>query len=397
MTRITRRTFLKQAAAAAALMMLPKPDPRWPWQTGTEAPLIVVDAHEDIAWNMLNYGRDYAQSAQEIRDAEHAAGSSNPWHTGNAILGLPDWLRGRVGVVGATIFVMKRAYAGNGEAVVYSDAEEAYMWGTTQMDAYELFAERNAQVQLINTVADLDAVVASWADGVAAEERRVGLLRCMEGADPIREPAECGAWFERGLRSVGISWKRTRYAGGTGEPGPLTDLGYALLDEMAAVGLMLDLSHSSDEAFYQALDYFDGVVFASHSNPRTFCPWDRCPTDEMITLLAERGGVIGVALYNGFLKPGWVPNVDSRNDVSVEDAADVVDHICQLLGDCDHVGIGADFDGGLGWEHIPHEMDSVADLMLVGDALRGRGYSEADIKAVMGGNWLRLYRQGLPA
>ncbi|MBN1286694.1 MAG: membrane dipeptidase [Anaerolineae bacterium] len=397
MPRITRRAFLRRAAALAGAPCLAALGPPWPWQKQADAPFVAVDAHEDLAWIMLEYGRDYTRSAQATRDHERASKSDIPWHVGSATLGLPDWIEGRVAVVGATLFVMKAAYAEEGSEIIYTDADEAYRWGMAELDCYEAFAQANPQVRLIDTAADLDAVLATWADDAAPEDRQVGLLRCMEGADLIREPAECGAWFERGVRSVGLAWKMTRYAGGTGEPGPLTELGRALLDEMAALGMMLDISHIAEEAFYQALDHFGGVVFASHANPRAFCDWDRCLSDAMVKRLVERGGVIGVVLYNGYLKPGWTPNQDSRNEVSVADAADVIDYICQLAGDCSHVGIGSDFDGGLGWEHIPHEMNSIADVMLIADALRARGYSEADVKAVMGGNFLRLYREGLPA
>ncbi len=391
MSKLTRRAFLQRAAALAALPWL---DPNWP---PLADPFVIVDAHEDLAWNILNFGRDYTRSAHETREHERAAGEGVPWLAGEATVGLPDWLRGRVAVVGATVFVMPQAHAQPADTVIYADADQAHTWAMAQMDAYDAFAAANSAVQLIGTAADLDAVVESWAGGADPAARRVGLLRYMEGADPIRAPDECGVWFERGLRAVGISWKRTRYAGGTDEPGPVTDLGRALLDEMAALGMMLDLSHSSDEAFYYAIEHFDGVMFASHSNPRDFCPWQRCPTDEMIALLAERGGVIGVVLYNGYLKPGWRPRENTKSEVSVEDAADVIDHICQLLGDCAHVGIGSDFDGGLGLAHVPREMDTIADLNLIGEALRMRGYTEENVKAIMGGNWLRLYREGLPA
>jgi membrane dipeptidase len=368
----------------------------WPWLAADEVPFVVVDSHEDLGWIMLNYGRDLSLGALETRAHELETGSQVRWLTGSATIGLPDWLRGRVAVVGATVFVMKQAYAYDGDTVTYTDAEEAYTWGMAQMDAYEAFAAANPAVRLINSAADLDAVLATWADDADPDGRQVGLLRQMEGADPIREPAELGEWFERGLRGLSLSWKRTRYGGGTSEPGPLTDLGRELLDEMAALGMLLDLSHAAEQTYYDAIDHFDGVMYASHSNPRAFCNTDRCLSDEMIQLLAERDGVISVVLYNGFLNGEWRPNEDSRNDISVEDAADVVDYICQLTGDCLHVGIGSDFDGGLGWEHIPHEIDTIADLGLIGDALAARGYSDDDVKAVMGGNLLNLYRKVLP-
>lgn len=401
---MTRRAFLQSAGAGAVVATLSAASPsylraRQPWRQGQdeETPFLVVDAHEDIAWNMLNYGRDYTRSAYETREIE---GKGIPYshNAGLCTLGLPEWLQGQVGVVAATIFVMPARHAISTDVVVYETPDQAHEWGMRLMDAYDdLVTKAEGRVTLVNSAADLDAVVRSWSPDADPAGRRVGLLRSMEGADPIREPAECGAWFERGVRIIGPSWRRTRYGGGTWEPGPLTDLGRALLDEMATLGMMLDLSHASDQTFYDALDHFDGVALASHSNPRAFCPGgERCPTDEMIALLAERGGVIGVTLYNAYLKPDW-EHGDGRT-VTVQDAADVIDYLCQLLGDCAHVGIGSDLDGSLGWENnIPREMDTVADLLLIADALRGRGYAEDDVKAIMGGNWLRLYREGLPA
>ena len=403
MSQLTRRQFLKSAAAGAALAALgaaASERRQWPWRQphADEAmPFLVVDAHEDIAWNMLNYGRDYTRSAYETRELE---GMGIPYETyaGLCTLGLPEWLQGRVGVICATVFVMPARHAIASDIVTYSNPDEAHEWGMRQMAAYDALVEASGgSVQLINTVGDLDAVARTWADEADPDSRRVGLIRSMEGAEPIREPAECGLWFERGLRIVGPSWRRTRYGGGTYEPGPLTDLGRALLDEMAAASLMLDLSHTSDQTFYDAIDHFDGVALVSHSNPRSFCPGgERCPTDEMIRLLAERSGVIGTALYNAYLKPDW-QHGDGRT-VTLQDAVDVIDHVCQLLGDAEHAGIGSDFDGSLGWQNnIPREMDTVADLLLLADGLRARGYAEADVKAIMGGNWLRLFREGLPS
>lgn len=400
MTRLTRRTFLKQTAAGAALAALggrPAPAHSALAQGEAETPFLVVDAHEDIAWNMLNHGRDYTRSAYETRAIE-GTGIAYAHNAGICTLGLPEWLAGQVGVIAATVFVMPVQHSISTDVVVYATPDEAHDWGMRELDAYEALAEATGgQVRLIDTAGDLDAVVRTWAPDADPAERRIGLLRSMEGADPIREPAEVGAWFERGLRIIGPSWRRTRYGGGTWEPGPLTDLGRALLDEMAALGMMLDLSHASDQTFLEALDHYDGVVLASHSNPRAFCPGgERCPNDEMIARLAERGGVIGVVLYNAYLSPDWTHG-DGRT-VALDAVVDVIDHICQRLGGCANVGIGSDFDGGLGWENnIPRELDTVADLLLIGDALRARGYTEEDVKAIMGGNWLRLYREGLPA
>jgi membrane dipeptidase len=137
------------------------------------------------------------------------------------------------------------------------------------------------------------------------------------------------------------------------------------------------------------------MVLVSHANPRRFVPTDRGLSDEMIRRLVECGGVIGIVPYNAFLQPGWKAARD-KQAVTLADVVAAIDHVCQLAGDAAHVGLGSDFDGGLGAESIPAEMDTVADLAKLAPALRARGYAEADVAAVMGGNWLRVLRQGLP-
>jgi membrane dipeptidase len=216
----------------------------------------------------------------------------------------------------------------------------------------------------------------------------------MEGADPISKPTELYEWFNGGLRIVGLAWHGTRYAGGTGAPGPLTPLGRALLDEMARLGVILDVSHLAEESFHQALDRFSGTVIASHSNCRVYTPTDRHLSDAMIQAIAARDGVIGTVLANPFLDP------NARADRSLRVTLDAVvrhtDHICQLTGSAAHCAIGSDFDGGFGVESTPVELDSVADLGRIGDALSHAGYTAADVAAIMGDNWLRLLRRALP-
>ena len=249
-----------------------------------------------------------------------------------------------------------------------------------------------AQIALVGTRADLDGVLTSW----EGEIHQVGIVPLMEGADPIREPAEAEQWFERGVRLVGLSWQAgSRYAGGNAAPGPLTDAGRELLAVMADLGLILDVSHLAEEPLFEALDRFEGRMVASHANPRARVPGPRQLSDGMIRRLAERDGVIGIVPYNRFLRPGWAKG-DPKHAVTVADVAAAVDHVCQVVGDAAHVGLGSDFDGGFGAESAPAEIDTVADLARFGPALAELGYSEEDITAVLGGNWLRVLRAALP-
>jgi membrane dipeptidase len=349
----------------------------------------IIDAHEDIVWNVLAAGRDVCRSALETRRLEE--GSDIPSDMGLCMLGLPEWLSGGVAAVCGTIYAAPRS-PGSLNPHTYSTVEEAYALGQAQLDYYHRLADECDQITLIGNRTDLDDVLGSW----ESDSPRVGIIPLMEGADPIREPAEAEQWFERGLRIVGLSWMRgTRYAGGNTAPGRLTEAGRELLDAMADAGLALDVSHLSDESFSEAVDRFEGHILASHSNPRARVPGSRQLSDEMIRRLTERDGVIGIVFYNGFLRPGWSMG-DPKDAVTIADVAAAVDHVCQVVGDAAHVGLGSDFDGGFGAESIPAEIDTVADLGLIGPALSEIGYSEEDIAAVLVGNWRRLLRAVLP-
>jgi len=349
----------------------------------------IVDAHEDIAWNALVLGRDVRRSALETRRLEQD--TDVPQRNGLCMVGLPEWLTGGVAIVCGSIFVSP-ARRGFPESHTYATLEEAHVLAQAQLDFYHRLADECDQIALIGACADLDAVLTGW----EGETPQVGLIPLMEGADPIREPAEAEQWFERGVRLVGLSWKTgSRYAGGDAVPGPLTDAGRELLEMMADLGLILDVSHLAEEAFFEVVDRFEGRIVATHANPRARVPGPRQLSDEMIRRLVERDGVIGIVPFNRFLRPGWAKG-DPKEAVTVADVAAAVDHVCQVVGDAAHVGLGSDFDGGFGAESVPAEIDTVADLARIGPALAEMGYDEGDIAAILGDNWLRVLRDALP-
>ncbi len=356
--------------------------------------MLIVDAHEDIAWNVLTFGRDYRHSAAWIRERE--AGTPIPRRNGNTLLGKDDWLRGEVGVIFATLFISPlRRRLGDWETQSYASAEEAYRLASAQLDTYHRLVEEDETFRLIGSRSDLEEVLATWEQERPSEERRIGLVPLMEGADPILNPEQVEEWYERGLRVVGLAWEGTRYAGGTHEPGPLTSAGRDLIAAMAELGMILDLSHLAEEAYYQAVEEYEGHLIASHSNPRRFLPTSRGLSDRMIQVLAERDGVVGIVPYNAFLKPGWRRG-DRKEEVRIESVAAAIDHVCQVTGSVAHVGIGTDFDGGLGVEHVPAEIDTIADLQKLIEPLGRRGYTEDHIAAIFNGNWLRVLRAALP-
>jgi len=353
--------------------------------------MYIVDAHEDIAWNALVWGRDVLRSALETRRLEE--GTEAPRRNGLCMLGLPEWLKGNIAVVFGSIFLSPAHRAqGSWDRQVYADEEEAYHHAIAQLDYYRRLAEQSDQVGLVGNQADLQGVLASW----EGELPQVGIVPLMEGADPIRHPAEAEEWYQRGVRLVGLAWAAgSRYAGGNQEPGPLAREGRELMEVMAEVGMILDVSHLAEEAFWEAVDRYEGVVVATHANPRALVPGPRQLSDRMIRALAERGGVIGIVPFNSFLKPGWSLS-DGKEALGLQDVAAAIDHVCQVVGDAAHVGLGSDFDGGFGAASAPAGMDTVADLAHIGPALGEMGYSDEDTAAILGGNWLRVLQAALP-
>jgi membrane dipeptidase len=161
--------------------------------------------------------------------------------------------------------------------------------------------------------------------------------------------------------------------------------------------MVLDVTHFSDDSMAEALDRFEGPLWASHHNCRALVPWQRQLTDEHIRRLVKRDAVIGIAFDAIMLYPGWVRGQTSPEVLGISAAADHIDHICQLAGDVRHVGIGTDLDGAYGTEQTPRDLKSIADVHKLEDVLAKRGYSDNDIDSVFFGNWLRKLGQALPA
>jgi membrane dipeptidase len=303
-----------------------------------------------------------------------------------------------MGIIFATIFAMPahRKIPGAEQAAAYTTPQEAFAQGMQQLDLYYRLADENPYFALVRTQRELDGVLATWKDGAPEDKRQIGLVILIEGADPIVKPQDVERWYERGLRIVGPAWLAgTRYAGGDSAPGPLTDEGERLLRTMLDFNMILDASHLSDRACLQALDRYDGPVIASHSNPRALVPGGRQLSDDMIKALLARDGVVGICMINSMLQHGWRQG-DRKDAVTLAHVVAAMDYICQMAGDAQHVGLGTDFDGGFGAESAPAELDTVADLGRVADALKARGYAHADVEAIMSGNWLRQLRRALP-
>lgn len=355
---------------------------------------IILDAHLDIAYHALSHGRDFRKASWQKR-AQEGKFPGHPYdQIGVATVGLPDLLMSRVGVIFGTLWVSPPSEPYD-PALTYYSPQEAYQKALRQLDYYHRLADEDKRIRLITHQKHLDEVLESWKDGREIHEHLIGIAVLMEGADPILEPAQVEEWYERGLRIVGPAWHATRYSAGTGAPGRLTRLGYELLEVMSDLNMILDGSHLAEQAFFDALGHYPGPVIASHSNPRRFMNGDRNLSDDMIRVLIEHNGVMGIVPYNPFLKNGWKSGRDPKNEVSIHTVLEAIDHVCQVAGSADYVGIGTDWDGGFGWESIPAPFDSHTDLWLLRRLLLEQ-YSEADTQKILCGNFLRVLREGLP-
>jgi membrane dipeptidase len=362
---------------------------------------LIVDAHEDLAWNIQTYARDYVRAAAETRRLE--VGSAASKVNGDTLLGYPEYRRGRVAIVFGTLFAAPiRAKLDESDLLIYKTPEEAHALYISQLDTYYRLVDAHPEeFRLVLTAPELESHLSAWVnhpDGESADEPDlpVGLVPLMEGAEGILQLEELDAWWERGVRTIGPAWKGNRFCGGTREPGPLTADGLELLEAMSGLGFTLDLSHMDREAALQALDRYEGHMIASHSNALALVKGsdsNRHLTDEVIAGIIGRGGVIGVVPFSRFLVNGWTPQ-DPRAPLDM--VAAQIDYICQQAGDARHAAIGTDFDGGFGVQEAPEDIDTIADLHKLEPLLLARGYDEVDVAAILGGNWIDHLKRSLP-
>lgn len=361
---------------------------------------LIVDAHADIAYNMLKYGRDYTRSAAETRRLE--SGSHTVQDNGDTLLGWPEYQRGRVALIFATLFaapIRFRSY--ETETQIYKTFDEAHKLYSDQLDAYHRLTDAVPdKFRLIASKRDLDLHLDHWNQPMPeATGHPVGMVILMEGAEAIRELAELEMWHNRGVRLIGPAWVGTRYCGGWREPGPLTDDGRKLLAAMTDFNFTLDLSHMDERAAMEALDIYEGPIVATHANCATLMPnsnTNRHLPDRIIEGIIERDGVVGIVPFNTYLKVGWRVGKDSRAEVSLQDVVNHMDHVCQIAGDSLHVGLGSDFDGGFGLQSVPHEIETIADLQNLVSLLQARGYSHMDVENILSKNWFTRLQRDLP-
>lgn len=317
----------------------------------------VIDAHCDTL--MVLTGRSIGGSKENppnrdfFSDAPHAP------------IDLPKLKRGRVACQVLALFL---------EDDQCASAFDAASRMIDMLDA--LVAASNGQLVKVHSASDIRS---AW------EKGQVGALLSIEGAEALEGSLDrLDDFYARGVRAVGITWNRRNAFGrglkGEGEGG-LTTLGRALVEKMQDMGMVIDVSHLSEEGFDEVAELAEGPFIASHSNSREVCPHPRNLSDRQIRMIADHGGAVGCV---------FVPYFVSHDPEACSLEAFIA-HIDRIVdkGGIETCAIGSDFDG-----FIPQEaavIRNAGEFPLIYEALRKHGYSHADASRILGENWLRVF------
>ena len=356
---------------------------------------LIIDAHLDLAMNAIEWNRDLTRPIEEIR-AREAHLTDKP-DRGKGTVSFSEMRRGGVGLCVAT--QIARYVAPGSDLQGWNSPEQAWAMTQAQLAWYRAMEERGELVQ-IRDRAGLDRHVAEWENAggsklEAGSSTAIGYVLSLEGADSIVTPAHLERAYAQGLRAVGPAhYGPGRYAYGTNATGDLGTQGRELVNEMERLGIILDVTHLCDESLRDALDHFNGAIWASHSNSRALVPHNRQFSDEQIRELIDRGAVIGAVMDAWMLVPGWVRGETTPQSagVTLETVVNHIDRVCQLTGNSQHSMIGSDLDGAFGCEQCPSDVHTIADLKKIGDVLSTRGYSPQDVDNIFSKNFLRFLR-----
>ncbi len=245
---------------------------------------------------------------------------------------------------------------------------------------YRELQDNEESLLLATRVADMEQ---------AKKEGKIAAILSLEGAEALEgDLAVLRIFYRLGVRSVGLTWNlRNQAADGVDETrssGGLTNFGLQLVQELNHLGVVIDVSHLSPKGVHDVLMVIKSPFIASHSNARSLCPHRRNLTDEQLAGIADSGGVVGVT---------FVPNLldVEEGKAHLERVLDHIEHVARVAG-VDHVGVGSDFDGFFENERLPG-LEDVSQMPNLTAGLLRRGYREEEIKKIMGGNFLRVFRE----
>lgn len=356
--------------------------------------MFIIDAHLDLSMNALEWNRDLRLPVHAIRERE--LGLTDKPDRAKGTVALPELRAGNIGLVVAT--QIARYVAPENPLPGWHSPQQAWAQSQGQLAWYKAM-EAAGEMVMIKNKKDLNDHITLWQDGQPNDKKPVGYILSLEGADSIVTIDHLETAWNYGLRAIGPAhYGSGRYANGTDATGQLHAQGRELIKEIERLGLILDATHLCDDAFRDAMELFNGNVWASHNNVRALVDHNRQFSDEMIRTLISKGAVIGAALDAWMMVPNWVRQQSTPEGMhcNLEVIIDHIDHICQLAGNSRHVGIGTDLDGAFGKEQCPYDLDTIADLQKLPEMFMRRGYSAEDIQNIMHGNFLRFMQKALP-
>ena len=353
--------------------------------------MFTIDAHLDLSMNAMEWNRDLRLSVSEIREREK--GMTDKPDRAKGTVTFPALRAGNIGLVVAT--QIARFVKPDSTLPGWASPEQAWAQTQGQVAWYKSMEECGEMVQ-INNLESLEKHLLLWNDGTPNENKPIGYILSLEGADSLVTINHVERAYEYGLRAIGPAhYGPGRYAQGTDATGFMGKAGQDLLKEMERLNIILDATHLCDDSFWEAMNHFNGAVWASHNLCRSLVNHNRQFSDEQIKELISRDAVIGGALDAWMMVPNWERGKSTPKEMNCNLAVmvDHLDHICQLAGNALHVGIGSDLDGAFGTEQGPYDLDTIADLQTIPSILEKRGYTQTDIENIMHGNWLRFLRK----
>jgi membrane dipeptidase len=352
--------------------------------------MFIIDAHLDLSMNALEWNRDLQRPVAEINQREE--GLTDKPDRAKAVVSIPELRKGNIGLVVATQIAR---YVATGNSLPgWHSPQQAWAQTQGQLAWYKAM-EIAGEMTQVTDLQTLNKHLALWNDGEGNIDKPIGYILSLEGADSIIDVGYLEGAYQNGLRALGPAhYGPGRYANGTDATGKMEANGLELLKEMERLNIILDATHLCDDAFWQALDNFNGHIWASHNNCRALVNHNRQYSDEMIKALVDRGAVIGAALDAWMMVPNWVRgrSTPRKMNCNLEVMVDHIDHICQIAANALHVGMGTDLDGAFGKEQCPYDLETIADMQKVPALLKKRGYTDADVNDMMHGNWLRFLR-----
>ena len=352
----------------------------------------IFDAHLDLSMNALEWNRDFRQEINEIRALE--SGMEDLPDRAKGVVSFPSMREGNIGLCMATLIA--RYVKPKNTLPGWNSPEQAWAQSQGQLAWYRAM-ELDGQLSQIKNKKQLDKHLKSWEQ--YSSQSAIGYILSLEGADSIVSMNHLHLMYQEGLRAIGLAhYGPGTYAFGTNSSGGIGRKGKELLNEMALLQIILDTTHLCDQSFWEAMEIFDGPLWASHTNVREIVPNERQFNNDQIKVLIERDAIIGMAFDAWMMIPDWKRGIfDPRAiGLNLEKIINHIDHICQLAGNADHVMIGSDLDGGFGKEQCPFDLETISDLQKLNSILSKRGYNESDIEKIFSKNGIRFLMKNLP-